>query len=455
MKRTIDSVLDLRTGKEVKADILFNQEIGNIWKVRLELEKAIREKDSAYLVCYGCFQKITIRGGKTDGHSMRNLYFSHYRDSDECPIKTNSRLTKMEILKYKYNGAKESYLHKETKRLIQKFLLLNQQTKKEISFIEPELIQKSKIDVSKWRRPDITSIFKDFKLVFEIQLSTTFLSVIADREIFYKENNNFILWIFKEFELETEKQRFMQRDIFYSNNRNAFVFNDEAIEKSILNNDLILLCYYQIPKITDKQLTYEWKEKFVSLRDLTFNETNYKVFYFDVESEEQKIDIELSQQLQEEAKSQADNEEKIKQEFEERRRKHREELIELENERIENKNKHIESLKQQEILFLEKKKQQLDEQNKEFKDVNRDFYIRLKDNYNSHTPFQKILSKPINELSDELSNLFLFGYKFSSSDKEFLNTEFNIELKKQTKLREKEILYYMLYPNFRQKFKLI
>lgn len=55
-KRTIDSVINLRTGDEINADVFFEQEIGEIWKVRLELEKVIREKELPYLICYGCYQ---------------------------------------------------------------------------------------------------------------------------------------------------------------------------------------------------------------------------------------------------------------------------------------------------------------------------------------------------------------------------------------------------------------
>lgn len=458
-KRTIDSVINLRTGDEINADIFFEQEIGEIWKVRLELEKVIREKELPYLICYGCYQCITIRGGKTEGDSLRQLYFSHYRDSDECPIKTNSQLSKSDILRYKYNGAKESYLHKETKGLIEKFLLLNQKTKGEISFVESEIVQKDKINISKWRRPDLTSIFINRNLVFEVQLSTTFLSVIADREIFYKENKNFILWVFKNFEIETEKQRFMQRDIFYSNNRNAFVLNDEAIEKSILNNDLVLFCHYQIPMILDKQIIYEWKNEYVFLSDLVFDEKNYKVYFFNVESKEIEVKIELERILIEEEiqrknledkQRKIDNENKKKQQ--EKFLQQREESWQIEAERIKYKNERIEFLKlkknhsdQQQIA--------IEENNKLFIEINKNFYNRLTQNYGIYSNFKNVFLKPLNELSNELYSLFANGYELTENDKTFLNIEFKTELNNPSKLREMEILYFLSLSTFYIKLK--
>lgn len=458
-KRTIDSVINLRTGNEINADIFFKQEMGEIWKVRLELEKVISDKESPYLICYGCYQNITIRGGKMDGESLKQIYFSHYRDSDECPIKTNSQLSKSDILRYKYNGAKESYLHKETKGLIEKFLLLNQKTKGEISFVETEIVQKGKIDVSKWRRPDLTSIFINRNLVFEVQLSTTFLSVIADREIFYKENENFILWVFKNFEIETEKQRFMQRDIFYSNNRNAFVLNDEAIQKSVINNDLMLQCHYQIPMILNDQIIYEWKNEYVFLSDLVFDESNYKVYFFNVEFEERKVVIELERILNEkEIKRKIVEDEQRKIDDEKRKKRadqYREEVKErddIEAERIRLKSKHFDYFKQHN-QYLEEKQKDVDEKNRLFREINKDFYGRLKHNYHIYSNFKNVFLKPLNELPNELYSLFANGYDLSNTDKMFLKIEFEIELYKSSKLREMEILYFLSLSTFYIKLK--
>jgi hypothetical protein len=53
------------------------------------------------------------------------------------------------------------------------------------SDIHIEQVRKS-IDLKQWRRPDVSSLYKKQLVVFEGQLSTTFLNVIIDRKIFIK-----------------------------------------------------------------------------------------------------------------------------------------------------------------------------------------------------------------------------------------------------------------------------
>ena len=229
-------------------------------------------------------------------------YFKHLKDSEYCPIKTDSNSSKEDILRGKYNGQKEGKEHIETKRLIASFLELNKSTKGEISRCDLEKVIKGNRDFLEWRKPDITSLFKDKTLVFEIQLSTTFLDVICERQHFYKEKQMFILWVFRKFEIEEDKQRFTQKDVFYSNNRNAFILNDEAIRLSEENKDLYLLCQYQEPIARGERLIYEWREKYVCLSELIFDETTYKVYYYDVDKAEQKIRLEIEQNILERKK---------------------------------------------------------------------------------------------------------------------------------------------------------
>ena len=35
-----------------------------------------------------------------------------------------------------------------------------------------------------WRKPDVMAIYNDLNIVFELQLSTTFISVVVQRDIF-------------------------------------------------------------------------------------------------------------------------------------------------------------------------------------------------------------------------------------------------------------------------------
>jgi hypothetical protein len=183
-KRTIEFVLNKEDGSTVHADIFFVKPENEVFKYRNELQKAIKGIREPLFVCYFCGQNIKINGG---GQTKKVLHFAHKRDSDFCYIKTDNNFSRLEILRVKYNGAKESPLHFETKNLIKEFIESNN----DFSNIKIEKVLKSNTNYLEWKKPDISATYKKVEVVFEIQLSTTFLSVIVDREHFYKENQSY------------------------------------------------------------------------------------------------------------------------------------------------------------------------------------------------------------------------------------------------------------------------
>ena len=275
--RTIESVLDIQTGLEIMARDFFNKDINEIFNIRYDLETGIREKTPKY-ICFYCKQPIKIRGQRD---SKTIFHFAHLRDSDDCPIKTDNKYTKDEILRIKYNGAKESNLHFYLKNQISKFLKLN----KDIQNVEVEKVYKDKAIPKNWKKPDVSCIYNGFEFVLELQLSTTFLSVINARQEFYKNNQSFILWIFSAFIESEDSRKFTQSDIFFNNNHNGFEFNNDCIEMSEKENDLVLKCYFNKPIFKDNKLDYKLETKFVRLKELKFNKGNFEVYYYDYNSE--------------------------------------------------------------------------------------------------------------------------------------------------------------------------
>lgn len=392
-KRTIKEVMNLDSRELIYADDFFLQDENIIWKYRELCQEAIKKRRDPFLVCSTCGQLLQISGGR--GERKKVTYFKHFKDSKDCPIKTDSNSSRENILRGKYNGQKEGKEHIETKRLIASFLELNKSTKGEISRCDLEKVIKGNRDFLKWRKPDITSLFKDKTLVFEIQLSTTFLDVICERQYFYKEKQMFILWVFRKFEIEEDKQRFTQKDVFYSNNRNAFILNDEAIRLSEEHKDLYLLCQYQEPIARGERLTYEWRGKYVCLSELIFDETTYKVYYYDVDKAEQKIRLEIEQNISE------------------RKKREEEQLLRYREEEERNNLS---------LLMLEKEEKKLSE----YKEKYSSFFDRLK-KYPNHSPLQKVFYE-IN-ISSKIEELFLTEkYIPSKEDKSFLKEEYDREL---------------------------
>ena len=282
-KRTIDTIIDLETDSEIKANDFFSQPENLIFKVRTELEKAIYLKMPKF-VCKYCGQKVKISGRKTERGMAK--FFSHLRDSDECDYKTTTGKAKKEINREKYARCNEGERHKRLKVEIAKYL----EKTSGVSEVKTENTVIGNHPILRWRRPDVLANFMGQEIVFELQLSTTFVSVIAERDLFYRLNKKFIIWIFNfdEQEEHVNLNNMMTKDIYYNNKLNIFIFNKAAQEESEKRGELVLKCNWLK---TDGSWEYlngnssnDLGGKFVTLSELTYDNT-YKPYYFDAEQE--------------------------------------------------------------------------------------------------------------------------------------------------------------------------
>lgn len=211
--RTITEVIDYETEEVIKADDFFSKNIDAIFKQRYELEEAIQGGRKLW-VCPFCRQPIKIKG-KRDGNI--SLHFSHVTDGLDCPYKTWKRYTKDQILRMKYNGQKESPKHFYLKNLVAEKL------SRDSRFSDIKIDKRFDGFCKDWRKPDVSAIYDGKNIVFELQLTTTFLSIIAERNMFYKKNETYIIWLFDNKRKNLEHMRFMEKDIFYPNHHNAFL----------------------------------------------------------------------------------------------------------------------------------------------------------------------------------------------------------------------------------------
>ncbi|WP_297867984.1 DUF6035 family protein [uncultured Flavobacterium sp.] len=420
-KRTIEFVLNKEDGSTVYADDFFVKPENEVFKYRNELQKAIKGIRKPFFVCYFCGQNIKINGG---GLTKKILHFAHKKDSNDCHLKTDNNYSRLEIQRVKYNGAKESHLHFETKKLIKEFIESNN----EFSNIKVEKVLKSNTNYLEWKKPDISASYKNINIVFEIQLSTTFLSVIVDREYFYKENKTYILWVFRNFVIDEFKQRFTEKDVFYSNNRNAFVLDNQAINLSQQNNDLYLLCYYQIPIIENLKINYNWECKYVCFEQLTFDEVNFKVFYFDVEKEERILKEQILT---------------IEKELREKKiaKQEKEEALNSQNVVTPYYNYYYNEIEEEKPI-IDRKEQYIIERNKLFDEVNRSTQIKLR-NVSYITNYQRLFLTEHNLIYDKIFELFRNGYIFTKTDLSFINKEFENKILTTEKLNEFTIIYFI------------
>lgn len=280
-KRTIDTVIDVETGKEIYAEEFFSQSESVIFKKRMELQKAIYLRYPKF-ICKYCGQKVKISGMKKQ--RGKALFFSHLRDSDDCDYKTTTGRTKKEIEREKYSKCNEGDRHKKLKELLADFLLHTTG----VTNVRTEKTMQGNHPILNWRRPDIAITYRGQEIIFELQLSSTFVSVITERDLFYRLNKKFIIWVFN-FDSEAEHvdiTNMIVKDVYYNHRLNIFIFDEAARIESSKRGELVLKCNWIKP---DGNWEYEninnsdtLGGKFVSLNDLTYS-TDFKPYYYDAE----------------------------------------------------------------------------------------------------------------------------------------------------------------------------
>ena len=282
-KRTIDTVVDVETGNEIYEKEFFSQPKSVIFRMRTELQKAIYLHHPKY-ICKYCGQMVKISGRKNKRGAA--TFFSHLRDSEDCDYKTTTGRTKREIEREKYSKCNEGERHKKLKDLLATFLLRTSG----VTNVRKENTMLGNHPILKWRRPDVAISYRGQEIVFELQLSSTFVSVIAERDLFYRLNKKFIIWVFN-FDDQSEHvnlNNMVVEDVYYNHKLNIFIFDKAAYEESLKRGELILKCNWikpdgswEYPNINNSD---ELGGRFVSLGELTYS-NDYKPYYYDAEKD--------------------------------------------------------------------------------------------------------------------------------------------------------------------------
>lgn len=277
-KRAIEEVYDKKEGIFINSKEFFSRPEAQIMAFRKHLEEAILLNKPRF-VCSHCGQMVKLSGRATNKGQVS--FFSHLYDSDDCDIKTTTKMSKEEIEAKKYGMVGESQRHKYLKECISSFLQTETSINDGVSDVAISKRIKSEIPYLNWRCPDVVAKYKGKTLVFELQLSNTFLSVIVDRDIFYRLHNYYVIWVFN-FDNEQNQLglgNLLAKDIYYANKRNVFILDKDAIKKSKEENKLYL-------SVTWLDLNNKFVEKkLVSLDELSFDENSCKPFYFDADEQ--------------------------------------------------------------------------------------------------------------------------------------------------------------------------
>ncbi|MBR4157063.1 MAG: WG repeat-containing protein [Bacteroidales bacterium] len=275
-KLSIPEVYDVEEEKTINSRDFFSQNENELILWRRNLQERFLLGQTRF-ICPECKQPVKISGHKLA--RGRVCYFAHYKDSDDCPYKTGVSRTKEEIERLKYSLVKESNRHKYLKAAIASALNGERSKLMGVENVECEKYISSDIPYLKWRRPDVYAEYNGRKFVFELQLSTTFVSVVVDRDIFYRLNDYNIIWVFN-FEDNAEYvnlQNLMCKDIYYANKRNVFIFDADTEKLSKEKGELVLKCRW-----LDENGIWS-NNQYITLDMLQYDEENHKPFIIDAD----------------------------------------------------------------------------------------------------------------------------------------------------------------------------
>jgi hypothetical protein len=216
-------------------------------------------------------------------------------------------LSKEQIEARKYGLVAESDRHKRLKRLIHEALEGYASRAKGVADVVEEKRVNSNLPYMNWRKPDVIAKYNNLNIVFELQLSTTFISVVVQRDIFYRLNDYFIIWVFNfdDNQKYVDLTNLMCKDIYYANKRNVFIFDAEAQQASEEREELVLKCNW-----LDTDNTWHYSSTkgngdgiLITIDELKFDKETAKPYYFDAETPYYEIHPEVRERIQKEERS--------------------------------------------------------------------------------------------------------------------------------------------------------
>ncbi len=287
---TVKEVLDVETGHIIPAATILAQSQSENHIQRMKDELALLDNGQTKYKCPICWEKLLIRGGV-----LQTYHFKHPIDpSAKCPYRANQQMTAEQILARKYDGAKESFDHKQLKSMIVESLQFDAavdqssiQLEKRITLGDPDQ------DWAAWRQPDVQANRNGQHFVFEVQLATTFLSVVAGRRVFYSKNGSALLWIFRE-DL-VGNMPFTYLDIYYNNNFNLFFINAHTVENSKRMGEMRLMCRYEAVRRDGERIKTFMQEIEVGISELRIDVEKQLVYFYDRQEDLDRITNEIRQ----------------------------------------------------------------------------------------------------------------------------------------------------------------
>lgn len=287
-QQTIKLAIDCETSELVSAESLLRLDEADFSALRRESFQARVERkrggSAVRFQCAICKHPVYL-SRYTAGSG--NRWFVHDGKSEHCPWHEGNRTTPEQTKALIYLGQQEGAKHQELKRFLAQWLKADPLA----SDINLEQTTFSEVMKGEWRRPDVKCLYQGHPVVFEIQLSYTFLSDAIERDEFYKREGVHIIWVFASFNLD----RAVVTDEAFFNRRNLFVLDADAMSQTAERGLLTFSGYRQTPRLVDDSITDKWTSSYVSLNEVIFPQDTFRPYFFDYATARNALVSELAQ----------------------------------------------------------------------------------------------------------------------------------------------------------------
>lgn len=283
-KPEVKEVQETETGRHLPVAAVIGSDYERLIQLRMNVRSQVRNEDPLYR-CSLCNVAVYICRAK---ESFR-FFFRHQHEDGNCPAQTRGTLSQDEINARKYNGAKESKLHRRMKDWVCQCLAVDGR----FQDIAQEPTWRGTLTGER-RRPDVRAVLNGLPIAFEIQLSTTYLDVIAARRSFYMREGGLLVWLFAEF--DAEHRRMTDDDVFYNNNLNAFVVTTKTVEASVEAGEFRLECIWAVPSKGGGHSGLH--RRFVPFHELTLDPDAQHAYYFNYAAAKRQLEADVEADIE-------------------------------------------------------------------------------------------------------------------------------------------------------------
>ena len=281
-------VLDLITGQGLTLhEFIGEGDYGDlVEKKRLALEHDLLEGRVRF-VCQKCHKPMVLRSLAVEKDFEDRFYLKHRYRSEKCG--GTEGMTHEAICAMVYANTKESVAHKDYKALIVASLAADPsftETRTEATWFG--------LDGVRRRKPDVQTVRNGQRIALEVQLSTTFVEVVAQRQAFYRKNFGHLIWFFRDLAIAAFRQA--EDDIFCSNNRNAFLITEETLALSQREGRMAMECAWQEPYLDGDAIEHVPHRQTVFFDQLQFDVSAIgapRAYFFDYDAARAPLVAEL------------------------------------------------------------------------------------------------------------------------------------------------------------------